>query len=140
MQTVRIVQAVALMLIVAMAASCSASKEYTSKLFAPRAPEAKDSLAIALKFLDIDAADTDRSGWVSTDIIMGRDTNNATTLDNFSKTFPASPVAAKAITDSAIVIKDTKPLMAEVKTPVTDEPIAKATNAGGVREKRTREK
>jgi hypothetical protein len=140
MQTVRIVQAVALILIVAMAASCSASKEYTSKLFAPRTPEVKDSQATALKFLDIDAAETDRSDWVSTDIIMGRDTNNTTALDNFSKTFPASPVAAKAKTDSAIVIKDTKPLMAEVKTPVADEPVAKAMNAGGVRDKKTREK
>ena len=36
MQTTRIVQAVILMMIVAMAASCAASKEYTSKLFAPR--------------------------------------------------------------------------------------------------------
>ena len=35
MQTVRLLQAVALMLIVALAASCTATKEYTSKLFAP---------------------------------------------------------------------------------------------------------
>ena len=34
MQTARIVQAVVLMMIVALAASCAASKEYTSKLFA----------------------------------------------------------------------------------------------------------
>ena len=45
MQTTRIVQAVILMMVVAMAASCAASKEYTSKLFAPRIPVAKDTQA-----------------------------------------------------------------------------------------------
>ena len=139
MQTVRIVQAVALMFIVALAASCTASKQYTSKLFAPRTPEAKDSQAVALKFFDFDPSETDKEGWVSTDIIMGRDTNNTTALDNFSKSFPAVP-AAKAKTDSAVLVKDAKPLMAEVKTTETDAPVARAGNAGSVRDKKTREK
>lgn len=139
MQTVRIVQAVALMLIVAMAASCSASKEYTSKLFAPRTPGAKDSQAVALKFFDFDPAETDKDGWVTTDIIMGRDTNNTTALDNFSKTFPATP-SAKAKSDSAVLMSESKPVMAEAKPIVIDEPVARATNAGGVRAKKTRDK
>jgi len=78
MQTTRMVQAVVLMMIVAIAASCAASKQYTSKLFAPRIPVAKDSQAIALRFLEIDSADTEKEGWVSTDIIMGRDTVSQT--------------------------------------------------------------
>ena len=139
MQTVRIVQAVALMLIVALAASCAASKEYSSKLFAPRTPEAKDSQALALKFFDFDESEMDKQDWVTTDIIMGRDTNNTTALDNFTKTFPAAPVV-KAKADSVVVAKETKPLMAEVKTAPADEPVAKAMNAGGVRDKKTREK
>jgi len=139
MQTARIVQAVALMMIVALAASCSASKQYTSKLFAPRTKEEKDSQAIALKFLDIDESEIDREAWVTTDIIMGRDMSGKTTaLDNFVKTFPAS--SAKAITDTVSVAKETKPSIAEVTSiPVVEEPIARATNQTGVRTKKSRE-
>jgi hypothetical protein len=102
MQTARIVQAVALMLIVALAASCAASKQYTSKLFTPRDAVAKDnpkdpadkaSEPVALRFLDLDQAEPDQSNWVTTDIIMGRDTSsNTAALDKFSNSFPAAPV------------------------------------------------
>ena len=141
MQTTRIVQAVILMMVVAMAASCAASKEYTSKLFAPRIPVAKDTQAVAaLRFLDIDSAGADKDRWVTTDIIMGRDTvSNTLALDKFSKVFPASPVttdtAAKKpelkTTTTAVAV--TKPL------PVVNEPVAKNLDAGEVRTKRTRE-
>jgi hypothetical protein len=93
MQTARIVQAVVLMMIVAVAASCSASKEYTSKLFAPRTPTVKDSQAVALRFLELDGVDADKDNWVSTDIIMGRDTLSQTlALDKLAETFPAAPI------------------------------------------------
>lgn len=144
MQTTRIVQAVILMLIVAMAASCAASKDYTSKLFAPRVVEAKDSLATAkvLRFLDIDSNYTDNEGWVTTDIIMGRDTvSNTLALDNLAKIYPA----AKAITvktdsvnnndkaKSAPVFTEVKPILVE------SEPVARNASPGTVRTKRTRE-
>jgi hypothetical protein len=96
MQTARIVQAVVLMMIVAVAASCAASKQYTSKLFAPRTPVVKDSqpAVASLRFLELDKVEGDQSDWVSTDIIMGRDTANQTlALDKFAETFPAAPVA-----------------------------------------------
>ena len=53
MQKIRIVQAVALMLIVALAASCAATKEYASRIF-PTKIEEKDSQAVALRFLELD--------------------------------------------------------------------------------------
>ena len=136
MQTIRIVQAVALMLIVALAASCTASKQYTSKLFAPRTAAEKDSQAVVLKFLDLDESSINPQDWVSTDMIMGRDTGNKTfALDNFVKTFPA----AKPGTDSLSAARESKPLLAGVKPAPSEEPIVKATNAGAVRSKKSRE-
>ena len=89
MQTARIVQAAILMLIVALAASCAATKEYASKIF-PSGIEEKDSQAVALRFLELDKLEPDQENWVSTDIIMGRDTGSKTAaLDKLSETFPA---------------------------------------------------
>jgi hypothetical protein len=138
MQTGRIVQAVILMMIVALAASCATSKEYTSKLFAPRTPVVKDSQAIALRFLNTDSADTDKEGWVSTDIIMGRDTaNNTKALDKLAKTFPVTaPVDTTIKSDQA----KSAPVVAEAKTvPAEGEPVAKVIKPGEVRNKRTRD-
>ena len=141
MQTTRIVQAVVLMMIVAVAASCAASKDYTSKLFAPRIPVVKDSQSLALRFLKTDSSDLDKAGWVTTDIIMGRDTTSKTlALDKLAKTFPASTVvidtAAKnavAKTNVVVVVAETKPI------PMESEPVAKNANPGEVRNKKTRE-
>lgn len=148
MQTVRLLQTVVLMLVIAMAASCAASKEYSSKLFAPRnAPEkTADSNTVALRFLDIDTAEADKANWVSTDIIMGRDSSNSTTaLDNFSKTFPATPVAAKKDSLAAPKEKETTeykaaPILTEVKTTEkrNEEPVARSYDNTDVRSKRTR--
>ncbi len=141
MQTARIVQAVVLMMIVAMAASCAASKEYTAKLFAPRTQELKDSQPVALRFLEIDSAGQDQEGWVTTDIIMGRDTvNNTLALDNLAKTIPVNPVkmdtaAKKETNKNAPVVAETKATI-----PVETAPVAKAANPGEVRNKRSREK
>ena len=141
MQTTRMVQAVVLMMIVAIAASCAAGKEYTSKLFTPRTPIAKDSQAIALRFLDIDNTDTEGDGWVSTDIIMGRDTVSKTlALDKFTKVYPAT----SAPTDSIVKTGQAKatPLVVIESKPLPEEsvPVAKNANPGEVRTKKTREK
>ena len=140
MQTTKIVQTVILVMMVAVAASCAASKEYTSKLFTPRIPVAKDSQAVALRFLTIDSAETDKEGWVTTDIIMGRDTVSKTlALDKFSKIYPASPVAADISAKNGQA-KTTPVVAAESKSlPVESEPVAKNANPGEVRTKRTRE-
>jgi hypothetical protein len=139
MQTVRIVQAVALMLIMALAASCAASKEYTSKIFAPRTEQKfKDSVAVALKFLEMDSLRQDGDGWVSTDIIMGRDTaSNTAALDNLAKVFPAR----KQVTDSAAPeIKSVESITASktVTAPTGEVPVAKNITIGPFRNKKTR--
>src|SRR5690242_19045957 len=93
MQTARLVQAVILMMVVAMAASCAATKEYTSKLFTPRVPVVtqKDSSEVALRFLELDQLDGDPANWVTTDIIKGKDTTSGSyQLDKLAKTLPAT--------------------------------------------------
>jgi hypothetical protein len=149
MQVSRIVQAVALMLIVALAASCAASKEYSSKLFKPRVETAKDSQTVALRFLELDKLDADKENWVSTDIIMGRDTaSNTAALDNLAKTFPASTATVARETSAAIkedkpalVVTENKPESIVSKTkpvPAADLQVAKNYNTG-TRNKKTRE-
>lgn len=157
MRTVQIVQAVSLMTVVALFTGCAASKEYTSKLFAPRNPveKAKDSQSVALRFLDLDNVEPNKEDWVTTDIIMGRDTSTRTTaLDNFTKIFPAAPLAtakkdSTAVKEQDIEVKtapvmvETKPVMVETKpvvveTKTTDQPVAKSYNPGEIRNKKTR--
>jgi hypothetical protein len=123
MQTSRLVQAVVLMLIVAMAASCTATKEYASKIFPSQNVE-KDSQAVALRFLDLDKLEPDQENWVSTDIIMGRDTaSNTAALDKLSEVYPSSQLNT-AKKDSAAT-EDTKsatPIYAN-SAPVSDKNI-----------------
>jgi len=138
MQTARIVQAVAIMMIVALAASCAASKEYTGKIFAPRDEQAKDSQAVALKFLDMDSLQTEKDGWVSTDIIMGRDTSGSTyALDNLAKIYPAKTQTP----DSAISIKKEGEVLTttdkNIKQP-SQSVVVKSTPYGTLRDKKTR--
>lgn len=139
MQKTRMVQAVILMVILAMAASCTASKEYSSKLFAPRVPVDKDSQSIALRFLEFETSGSDKENWVTTDIIMGRDTVSKTlALDKLSNVFPVSSVTAdttvKSVEGKATqVVTSTKPL------PINSAPVAKNFNPDEVRTKRTRE-
>jgi hypothetical protein len=110
MQTARLLQAVALMLIVALAASCAATKEYTSKIF-PSKTEVKDSQAVALRFLDLDKLEPDQENWVSTDIIMGRDTGSKTAaLDKLSEVFPATGIKKTSDTVPQTEIKQTVPV------------------------------
>ena len=139
MQTARILQAVVLMLIVALAASCAASKEYSSKLFSPRDEKVKDSQFIALRFLELESLQSEKEGWVTTDIIMGRDTVSKTlALDNLAIIFPAK----SATKDTAVIVIDekTEPVFVEAKpSVVTDQPIAKNYDPSSVRNKRTSE-
>lgn len=141
MQTVRIVQAVALMMIVALAASCAASKEYTTKLFSPRTPVVKDSQATALRFLNIDTAQSDQEGWVTTDIIMGRDTiTNTAALDKLSNTIKVPSSADSTVKKDTILNTNPSILVSKPSVPVITEPVARAMNPGEVRTKRSRDK
>ena len=138
MQISRIVQAVMLMMIVALAASCAASKEYTSKLFVPRTPVIKDSQVLALRFLELDKLEPNPENMVSTDVIMGRDTTSSTVaLDNLAKTLPA-----KSDTADKTSVSKTVPIATDDKKiiPVESGPVAKSSKPGEVRTKRTREK
>lgn len=149
MQTVRILQAVVLMMIVAFAASCAATREYTSKIFAPRNPSVKDSQSLAaapaLRFLDTGDSASSQEGWVTTDIIMGRDSSGSTAaLDKLALTLPAKPL--KPVADSTAARGDslikTEPILVKSQAAPSPEaqPVAKAANPGEVRNKRTRDK
>jgi hypothetical protein len=137
MQISRIVQAVMLMMIVALAASCAASKDYTSKLFAPRTPVVKDSQVLALRFLELDKLEPNAENMVSTDAIMGRDTaTSSLALDNLAITLPAkADTTVKASVSKPVSVTADKKII-----PVESEPVAKSSKPGEVRTKRTREK
>lgn len=128
MQTARMVQAVILMMIVAMAASCAASKDYAKKLFNPDQPVTKDSQNLSVRFLDLDDLEPDKNNWVKTDIINGPDTTNKTlALDNLSEQIPA--VVKKGVKDT--LIKSDK---------AVSDPVAKSTiNSSSTRQKKVRE-
>lgn len=138
MQISRMVQAVMLMMIVALAASCAASKDYTSKLFAPRIPVIKDSQVLALRFLELDKLEPNAENMVSTDAIMGRDTTTSSVaLDNLANTLPARPdstIKTSTVKTNPVILTDKKII------PVESEPVAKSSKPGEVRTKRTREK
>jgi hypothetical protein len=147
MQTKGILQAVIFMIVVALVASCAASKEYSSKLFSPRNENVKDSQTTALRFLELDGLQSEKDGWVSTDFIMGRDTGNKTlALDKLTKVFPAASAVKYTATTSKEdlpagqtgktipVTMDTKPI------PAAEQPIAKNYDPTEVRNKKTREK
>ncbi|MBL0232895.1 MAG: hypothetical protein IPQ08_04430 [Chitinophagaceae bacterium] len=144
MQTGRLLQAVAIMLLVAMAASCAVSKDYSSRIFRPRVlnEHSPDTAITALHFLDIDTAEADKANWVSTDAIMGRDTSNGTTaLDNFSKTFPAVKKDSIKVSSDKEPVKNTGPvILAETKLPLKkDDPVARSYDNSPVRLKKSRD-
>ncbi len=174
MQTTRIIQVVILMALVAMAAaSCSATREYTSKVFPSRTTETKDSTEVAVvktpRFLDLGDQETEQEGWVTTDIIMGRDSAAAAAstaaLDELAANVPAtSDSATLAVKKEMVTVKTEAPKTAATKkkkkeTPkaapapeqpetvktadkpvATEEPeVVKSARPGEVRSKRTRE-
>ena len=140
MQIARMLQAVVLMLIVALAASCAATKQYSSKLFPKKDAVINDSSGYAIRFLNIDSASKEDENWVSTNIIMGRDTLNETTaLDNLAKTLPVKQPQK----DSVSKAKDTlytEPILVKNDLPAdAGEPVAKTRTSNGVRTKKTRD-
>jgi hypothetical protein len=110
MQTMRILQAVALMLIVALAASCATSNQYVSKLFGPR--PVKDSQTVAIKFLELDSLEAGKQSWVKTDITKDKDSSEAKT----------TPVVTESKTNQ-----------------LPAEPVAKTSNPDGTRTRKSRE-
>ena len=118
MQTARLLQTVVLLLIIALSASCAASKEYTAKVFGPRTEPAKDSLS-EVRFLELEKINEREEGWVSTEIIK----------------------KDSAITDTPPVINARqKPAITKDSTVIETEPVAKTTNTNGTRNKSSREK
>lgn len=65
MQTVRIIQAVILMTLLALAASCTVSRDFANRVFRP-APS-PDSAARTVRFLEMGSRPDSDSGWVSTE-------------------------------------------------------------------------
>lgn len=143
MQSMRILQAAALLLLVAMAASCASTREYAGKLFAPREAQPKDSSLQAIRFMETGDAEQNTDDWVSTDIIMGRDSSGSTSsLDQLARTFPAGTNPEKSIvkkdsSNTGTAIKDT----ALVKTTpvVQEEPAVKSVTLNGKRNKKSRD-
>lgn len=139
MQTKGILQAVIFMIVVALVASCAASKEYSSKLFSPRNENVKDNQATALRFLELDSLQSEKDGWVSTDFIMGRETGNKTVaLDKLAKVFP--PISSVKDTVTTSKEEKTIPVMVDTKPiPAAEQPIAKNYDPTEVRNKKTRD-
>ena len=115
MQTAKIVQAVILMIIVALAASCATTKEYTSRLFRPGNKLIKDTQAVAIRFLELDNDSLQENNfvWAKTEIAADKDSTTVTKPE---------------------------PVVAETKPPAgTNEPVAKTSKPGEVRTKRKRD-
>ena len=74
MQLSRFIQAVILMLMVALAASCTTGKEFTAKIFAPRTIVKDSVVTVAPRFLNIDGSDTDSAVLVSAEVYSQKDT------------------------------------------------------------------
>ncbi len=135
MQTARIIQAVIIMTIVALAASCAATKDYTSKLFTPRTVDTKDTQIIAKvpRFLDLETGDVNDKNFVDTDTFLGRDTvTNIDALDNVGLTLTKAKDSAAA---KAPIPSNKNDEQVAIET----EPVVKITKAGQTRTKRTRQ-
>ena len=129
MRIARIVQAVALMLVVALAASCATSKEYVGKLFGPRPSTFKDS-QLLVQFLELDSLNRNEDGWVETNIT--KDTSAVT---------KSEPIVAESIPASPSLKLQQSKAGKQVKTiPVREEIVAKTTNkTDGIRNRTKRE-
>lgn len=140
MQTARFGQTVTYLAIVLLAAGCAATKEYSSKLFAPRANPGDEKTAKALRFLDMEESSIDSARWVSTDIITGRDSTARTgVLDNLARIYPASKSESPQ-PDTIGMRKETGTVIARAeRTQESAKPVARNTGEGTVRVKKTRE-
>src|SRR5687768_11116651 len=139
MQTARMLQAAGLMLIVALAAGCTTSKQYTSKLYGPRTEKAKDPAEYAIKFLELESLNRQEEGWVTTDILSKDSSavaNSIEVIADAGKLPAKEPVVAETKNKSVSVpdIPDIK------KVADTQEPVARTSTQNGTRNKTTREK
>ena len=115
MQMSKIVHAVILMTIVALAASCATGKEYATRIFGSRDLRIKDTTVVAIRFLELDndSLQDIKDGWVK---------------NSFNTNIDSTKESNKV------------PVVVESKTPVLpNEPVAKTNKPGEVRTKRTRE-
>jgi hypothetical protein len=122
-------QAVIILVVMAIASGCAATKEYTSKLFKPATGQVKDSQAVALRFLELEELDGDQENWVNTsDLKQGDSLSDMIAIEKIDRLATVKP----AIPDSTLLKKP------EIK-PVDKEAVVKKAGNGEVREKRVRE-
>lgn len=127
MTSIKTVQALVLLLVLAMAASCEITRQYGNRLFATHERTMQPAGATP-QFLH-SGTDSSTSNWVSTDIIMGRDSSRtASRLDELTAIVPASlpagpPKTHDSLTRSSVALQ----------TPSRTEP------GRGVRMKRSRD-
>lgn len=111
MQLSRFIQALILMLMVALAASCTTGKEYTARIFAPRTVAKDSAVAAAPRFLNLDGDDSDSTGFVSTELYQAKDSNTAIVMrqatvsktDSTQKVESSQPEAGVRIVKTAEV-------------------------------------
>lgn len=111
MQTSKIIQAVILMLIIALAASCAAGKQYSEKVFGPRTSRLKDESPKPVRFL----GGEDEADSLSTPVLTKQQTT----------------------TDSVLVVRNANEIPKGKMDTVA--PVVRSVNSGGVRTKRTRD-
>ncbi len=114
MQTSKIIQAVILMLVLAMAASCAAGRQYSSRVFAPKQPAVKDSQHQAVRFLNF-GEEEDSLDLTKPVLVIEKE-----------------PVKKDSVSTATRDVEKTKP------APVP-EPVVKTGTTGGVRTKKTRD-
>lgn len=110
MQTSKILQAVILMLILAMAASCTMGKQYSSKVFGPRTSPAEAPAGVKVRFLGTEDEPVSAASLTLTKPV--------TTADS-----------------TVVVIPQNNTGKPKIDTLV---PVVRSANSGGVRSKRTR--
>lgn len=120
MQTVRIIQAVILMTLLALAASCTVSRDFANRVFRP-AP-VSDSATRTIRFLETGNQPASDSGWVSTEAF--RD----------SASYRSVPLT-EANNNRRDSLARKEPLV--TRAPESDPPPA-VPDSRGVRQKRTR--
>jgi hypothetical protein len=111
MQTSKIIQAVILMMIIALAASCAAGKQYSQKVFGPRISTAKEKTEKPVRFLDTD--------------------------DTTDRLSPLVLTKQHTTTDSTLIVRNANEIP-KVRMD-TVAPVVRSGNTGGVRTKRTRD-
>jgi hypothetical protein len=126
MQISRIIQAVIIMTIIALAASCASTKEYVNKVFPAKqtTPHPIVNKTKSPRFLEMNKEETDSVVWVRSPISSNGDTIINSTDEVLAKTPPLH-----STTDTM----DTSPSKKDTSA------IVKANKSGTVRNKKTRD-